>query len=175
MARRGDVDPTSLGACAVEEIPGRSARAGDLILVVKRRMANAEPFTVLLAMTEERAADLEAGFQQPTSEASRRPISMQVRKNILAYAPRCQAQGIISQSARTYLVSWCQGRWPKQRRMQNYSYLRHRCSLPFPQSPGVPDWNPPRVRRLEMVFGDGEPEDDTDDNEDFDQCQPIDL
>ncbi|CAK9085947.1 Uncharacterized protein SCF082_LOCUS40690 [Durusdinium trenchii] len=91
VARRGDVDPTSLGACAVEEIPGRSARAGDLILVVKRRMANAEPFTVLLAMTEERAADLEAGFQQPTSEASRRPISMQVRKNILAYAPRTAA------------------------------------------------------------------------------------
>ena len=154
IARRCDIDPTSMGFCTMQELPRKPPqRPGDIVLIAKKRMANAEPYAIVVLMTEERARALELGFQQPSGVCERRPLSVKVQKNILTVAPRCLKQGVITQDALSYLTSWSQGDWPRVPRPTGYSHLLHRCAVPFPLPDTAPSWEPPaRVKHVDLFY-----------------------
>ena len=122
---------------------------GDILVIAKHRMADPEPYKVVVAMSAGYAASLCKGFCQPTGLAARRAISQRVANNIASIAPKCCRQGIISKDALSYLLNWSAGQWAKQSRPTSYSYLTHRSPLPF-QVPNVdPCWEP--ARRLKHI------------------------
>ncbi|CAK9095343.1 unnamed protein product [Durusdinium trenchii] len=64
-----------MGWCTTQELRGGYARKpGDIILIAKKRMADAEPYAVVVVMTEDRARALELGFQQLQAEGSESEI-----------------------------------------------------------------------------------------------------
>ena len=166
ICRRCDVDHRSMGWCTVQELPGKlEKKPGDILLIAKKKMADAEPYSVVVLMRQERATALKQGFCQPTGVASRRPISEQVSKNIATIAPRCCKQGIINQTALSYLTSWSQGLWPRLRRPTSYVHLQRRIALPFDSQLETPSWSPPnRIKHVDLSF-DGVEEDSDGENE----------
>lgn len=158
------MDGRSTGWCTIQELPGHHPRKpGDILLIAKKRMADVEPFAVVVLMREERAASLEAGFQQPSGVFPRRPISEQVKKNITTIAPRCFKQGTINQNALSYLMSWCQGDWPRLQRPVSYVHLQRRCQLSFQPDPQPPNWTPPnRLKHVDLACDEGLEDEDSD-------------
>ena len=128
---------------------------GDILLIAKRHMADAEPYSVTTVMSQERAAQLRAGCQQPAGISSRRAISEKVVKNICSLSPRCVKQGIITEEAKNYLISWCSGDWTKVSRPTAYTHLTHRCAFPWHEEPALPNWAAPaRFKHVDLNFPD---------------------
>lgn len=94
----------------------------------KEKMADAEPYCIVVVMSQERASSLEHGFQQPSGVAARRPISEQVQKNISSIAPRCLKQGITNNDAFSYFMSWSRGELSRPQRPFSYVHLQNRCA-----------------------------------------------
>ena len=127
-------------------------------------MADAEPYCIVVLMSQERASSLEHGFSHPTGVADRRPISEQVQKNISSIAPRCLKQGIINKDAFSYLMSWSRGEGSRLQRPLSYVHLQNRCAVPFRPQLEIPSWTPPsRIKHVDLSFG-GENEDSDDDD-----------
>ena len=142
---RADLSPSAYGSCEVEELRGSTPHGHDLLMVVRRRMADNSPSSIKCVMSAKRAACLRLSFEQPRGLALRRPISDQVKKNISVYSPRCRQQGILTEDGSCYLESWAQGQWPLKPRPSSYSILNHRQTLLDPVRPVGPSiWEPPR-------------------------------
>ncbi|CAK9027608.1 Uncharacterized protein SCF082_LOCUS17998 [Durusdinium trenchii] len=161
-----------MGWCTTQELRGGYARKpGDIILIAKKRMADAEPYAVVVVMTEDRARALELGFQQPLGVAARRPLSERVKKNIKSVAPKCFKHNVINQDALSYLTRWSQGDWPCQPRPTAYKHLVHRWPVPFALSLATPSWEiPSRSKHVDLTYAveggdDGDPSDDDDDDD----------
>lgn len=171
ISRRGDLDHTSFGFCTVDELPGSiPPKAGDVLLLAKRHMADPSPYKVTVLLTEERANALRSGFTMPPPGITeRRSIGDRVRKNLESVAPRCHAQGIITSEALAYLMAWSNGDWPRKARPSAYPYLLHRCEVPFAQPACASGWCVPRrLKHVDLCFdaSDGAVNDDEDFNED---------
>ena len=169
-----------MGWCTTQELRGGYARKpGDIILIAKKRMADAEPYAVVVVMTEDRARALELGFQQPLGVAARRPLSERVKKNIKSVAPKCFKHNGINQDALSYLTRWSQGDWPCQPRPTAYKHLVHRWPVPFALSLATPSWEiPSRSKHVDLTYAveggdDGDPSDDDDDDDAV--LAPIDI
>lgn len=151
---RQDIDPASYGACQPEEIPGYQPHGADVMLLVKRLMADTSPVRVICVTPASVCKQLRIAFQQPSGNDAKRPISEQCRRNIRSMAPLCQNQGIISADGRAYLTNWVDGTLPQQPRPTAYKCLtfrRHRVPA------GVPDarpivWDTPRRPRIITVL-----------------------
>ena len=165
FARRGELEPGQFGFCQVEELPASFAApldADDILLLVKRRMADTNPTKVVTVMTAERSLELRAAFVQPAGVAERRPIGAQMVKNIQSYAPRCARQGSISMQAAAYLTEWVAGRWPVRPRPRAYSALSYRQTAAQPPR-GPAQWLPGTSLVLDLsdhVQSDDEDEDE---------------
>lgn len=147
----------------MQELPGkRDKKPGDILLIAKKKMADAEPYCIVVVMSQERASSLEHGFEQPSGVAARRPISEQVHKNISSIAPRCLKQGIINNDAFSYLMSWSRGELSRLQRPFSYVHLQNRCAVPFQPQLETPSWTPPaRIKHVDLSFvGDDEDSDD---------------
>lgn len=139
-------------------------------------MADAEPYAVVVLMTEERARALELGFQQPVGVAERRPVNDRVKKNIQTMAPKCLKHGVINQDAYTYLSCWCQGEWPRQARPSAYNHLLHRWQMPFHLGPARPSWEPPgRIKHVDLSYATNEAELEDDGPSDDEAIAAIDI
>ena len=149
--------------CPSEELtPPQRPSAGDVVLLVKSRMANASPRRLIVLLSESDAAGLRACLGQPDGVAERRPIAENILKTIQRFAPKCEKQGVISKDAAAHLLSWSEGSLPQKPRPTAYSCLRFRQPQDFPGC-GVAVWRGPRrVRHMDLsIAGDGESDDDT--------------
>ena len=166
-----------MGGCATQELPGQKPRQpGDILLIAKKRMADAEPYAVVVLMTQERACALELGFLQSVGVAERRPVTDRVRKNIAAMSPKCFKHGVISQDAHTYLSCWCQGDWTRQSRPTAYNHLLYRREMPFPLGPAHPSWEPPdRIKHVDLNCNSNDAELEDDGPSDDELLAPIDM
>ena len=178
ITRRCDVDPTTMGWCTTQELPGSKPRnPGDILLIAKKRMADAEPYAVVVLMTQDRAHALELGFQQPVGVADRRPVTERVKKNIASMSPKCLKHGVISHDAHSYLSCWSEGVWPRQARPTAYNHLFHRRELPFHVNPGVhPSWEPPdRFKHVDLTYISNDAEQEDEGPSDDEPQAPIDM
>ena len=142
---RSDLSPSAYGSCEVEELRGSIPHGHDVLMVVRRRMADGTPSSIKCVMSAQRAASLRLSFEQPGGLALRRPIGDQVKKNISVYAPRCKDQGVLTEDGSYYLESWAQAQWPSRPRPRSYSILNHRQPLVDPVRPVGPSvWEKPR-------------------------------
>lgn len=128
---RADLSPSAYGSCQVDELKHSQPQACDVLLVVKARMADANPTHVICMMSAQQAASLRMAFEQPSGIAGLRDIGDSVRRNITNYAPRCQAQGAITQDGAAYLMAWSRGQWTRRARPTSYSILRYRPPSPL--------------------------------------------
>ena len=143
FCRRSDVDGSSFGYCTLEEIHGSQPAPGDIIMMVKASMADANPYRCCTVMTAIEASALRIGAQQPRGVAERRVIANNVVRNLETYAPRCREQGIISRRAESYLLDWTAGRLAKEPRPTRYSIINYRQNTPSAHT-GLhvtPDWS----------------------------------
>jgi len=80
ISLRGDVDPSSLGNRAWEELkPAQPHNAGDVVCIVKSCMADIDPLRAIVLLTEAEAAGIRNGFMQPTGDAARRPLAKTIQ------------------------------------------------------------------------------------------------
>lgn len=177
ITRRCDIDPSSMGWCTPQELRGQHPKnPGDIVLIAKKRMADAEPYAVVVVMTQERARALELGFQQPVGVAERRPLSDKVRKNIKTVGSKCLQHGIINQDAFTYLSSWSQGDWHRQQRPAAYNHLLHRWQVSFHLEPATPSWEAPsRIKHVDLTYNVDRNECDDGPSDDDEALAPIDM
>ena len=162
---RMDADPSSFGNCQVEEIPGYEPHGSDVLLFVKRFMADSDPFRVVALVPALVCKNLRLAFQQPVGNCARRPIAEAVRKNIQSIAPQCAKQKIISPDALSYLLSWVDGELQLVPRPRAYPFMnlrRHDIrSLPEPVD-GRQRWQGPRRFRVLNFARDAESDGDSD-------------
>ena len=161
---RKDADPSSYGTCNVEELAGFEPHGCDVMLFAKRHMADTTPCKVIVLVAASQCVALRNAFQQPTGLTPKRPISLQVSKNIEAFAPRCMRQSIISADACSYLQAWIAGTLPQIPRPTQYRCLnlrRYDINAP-PVGPNA--WVPPRRARNITVL-DGNDVSDSDEDE----------
>ena len=140
-----DLGASAYGTCEVEEMNSSKPDGCDVLMVVKRRMADSNPTHVKCVLPAHRAAALKLSFQQPSGISARRPIGDSVKKNIKAYAPRCKEQGILSSDGAAFLQSWAEGQWPLKARPVSYPFLENRHPSPldhFTVAPGQ-SWQMP--------------------------------
>lgn len=136
---RMDLGAGAYGACEVEELRSSKPDGCDILMIVKRRMADSNPSHVKCVVSAHRAAALRLLFQHPSGISPRRPIGDNVRNSINAYAPRCRDQGILSSDGAAFLQSWAEGQWPMKARPASYPYLENRHPSPlddFTVAPG---------------------------------------
>jgi len=152
--------------CPFEELtPRQQPSGGDVVLLVKSRMADASPRRLIVMLSESDAAGLRACLEQPDGVAGRRPIAENIKKNIKRFAPKCEKQGIISRDAATHLMSWSEGSLPQNPRPTAYPFLRYRQTQDFPGSADAVWRAPNRVRHVDLSTG----EDGSDDDDDADE------
>lgn len=132
FCRRCDTGPSSICADGIEELPTSSPHPGDIIMVCKMKMSDAEPFKTMIVMSASEASALRLGCRQPLGNVERRRLGDAILKNIKSYAPRCAQLGDISGKAKTYLEKWSLCTWPRLPRPSVYSFLnfRRRCKDP---------------------------------------------
>lgn len=153
---RQDVDPASYGDCEPEECGGQPPHPADIMMFVKRQMADSAPARVICVVPATKRKQLLQAFAQPEGLDSKRPISESCRKNILSLAPACEKRGCITSDARAYLTSFVDGTLPQIPRPTAYKSLAFRlCRLPH----GVPDsppraWSAPQRPRIIKVLPD---------------------
>ena len=166
-----------MGWCTTQELRGQHPKKpGDIVLIAKKRMADAEPYAVVVVMTQDRARALELGFQQPVGLAERRPLSDKVRKNIKTVGSKCLQHGVINQDAFTYLSSWSQGEWPRQQRPIAYNHLLHRWQVSFHLDPVAPSWeSPSRIKHVDLSYNVDPNEFDDGPSDDDEALVPIDM
>lgn len=141
------MDPSSFGQCAVEEIPGHRPHGSDVLGVVKRYMADLEPYRVVSLVPAAVCCQLRAAFQQPTGVCDRRAISDKVFQNITTLAPQCARQKVINTDGLAYLTGFLNLR-------------RYPIDL---QCAGNAGWHPPaRFRVVNLARHGGESDDDGD-------------
>ena len=164
---RKDVDPSSYGSCAVEEVRGHDPHESDVLLFCKKHMADPEPFKIYCLVPAAVAVKLRASFVQPEGNNPRRAIGEAVVKNVRAFAPRCHAQGSINSDALAYLIGWVDGGLPQLDRPVFYPVLtlrRHEIRN-VPAAAAVPWEAPRRFRVITVLRTDAEEsEDDQDDH-----------
>ena len=171
FSRRVDIDSASLGYCEVEELAStrQNPSADDVILLAKRYMGDPCPHKVIVMVRAHDAIRFQMGLTQPQGVSARRAIPPDVIKNIKAYGPRCEAQGILSRDANICLQAWCQDTVLLKPRPRTYSFLDHRqSSLRRPAVAGMPWSVPARSRHVNLDPGqqdasDGEADDADDD------------
>ena len=171
FCRRGDVSPSSLGDAAFEELPRSQPNAGDIVVIAKNALADSSPYKAVVLMTVDQAAAIRLGLRQPTVTAEKRPIGVDVRKNIFSYADRCAKQGCISKDAAAHLKSWAEGSLHVKRKPIKYRFLDSRQPDNFatihPNVVGLP-WEPPG-RARNISFLDRNTDDDDHDGDDGDE------
>ena len=128
---RSDLGAASYGACEVDELNNSHPDGCDILMIVKRRMADSSPSHVKCVLSANHAAALRLCFRQPSGIARRRPISEAVEKNIKTYGPRCREQGILSSDGYDFLHSWAEGQWPLKARPVSYAFLENRHPSPL--------------------------------------------
>lgn len=128
---RSDLGADAYGACEVEELKNSNPDGCDILMVVKRRMADSNPSHVKCLLSANRCAELRLSFRQPSGIAQRRPVGDSVKRNIKAFAPRCKEQGILSSDGAAFLQSWAEGQWPLRARPVSYSFLENRHPSPL--------------------------------------------
>ena len=163
---RRDADPSSYGRCQIEEVRGFQPHPDDVVLFMKKYMADPEPSRVITVVPASTCAQLRNAFQQPQGHCPRRPIGPDVKKNILSCAPACHRQGIINSDALAYLTSWVGETLVRVPRPVAYTYLtlrRHPIHNVPPDLP-VRGWVPPGRNRVITVFPKDAEESDSDDN-----------
>lgn len=95
--------------------------AGDVMLVVKRWLADDRPVQILCVAPATRRVD-----GQPQGIAPRRPLADQTRKNLLSQVPALLEQRFISPEAGEYLVRYANRKLVLPRRPVRYPCLDHR-------------------------------------------------
>ena len=125
-----DVDPATLGNCALEGLPRQDPQPGDVVVIAKKFMGDSMPYKACVLLTAQEASSIRLGLQQPSGVSARRPIMEPVIKNIETYAPRCLAQGMITAEGADYLKCWSKGTLPKEPRPVVYSFLNFRQKTP---------------------------------------------
>lgn len=110
----------------------------------------------------------------PAELAEKRAISVDVRKNICSYAPRCRKAGDITEDAETYLVAWCQGQAPCVHPPAKHAVLSYSPTWYTLGGP-VQDWVPPSRRRHVDLALEGEALDLSDADSEEDEPLPIKL
>eukprot|EP00435_Cladocopium_sp_Y103_P033901 s2323_g8.t1 len=148
----------------VEEIPGYEPHGSDVLLFVKRYMADPEPFRVVALVPAFVCKSLRLAFHQPVGICARRPIAEAVRKNIHSFAPQCAKQKIISQDALSYLLSWVDGELQLVPRPRAYPFmnLRRHDIRGLPDPVGRQAWQAPRRFRVFNFARDAESDVDSD-------------
>lgn len=163
---RQDADPASYGSCQVEEINGFQPHGSDVMLFAKRYMADTNPCRVMCLVPASVCVGLRAAFQQPAGLAPKRGISENLVKNIQSFAPRCMRQGMISQDACSYLLSWVDGSLQQIPRPTQYRFLSlRRYDIVGVQFAGAANWAPPRRARNIVVVDQNDFISDSDDDE----------
>ena len=153
---RKDVDPASYGSLQCEEVHGHEPHGSDILLIAKRRMADAEPCRVVCVVPVSVSAALRASFEQPRGNTERRPIGESVVKNIKKRAPQAQKQGAISMSNVAHLLGRVDGTLPRIPRPTAYKVLElRRYELGFSRVPPRAWSAPQRARVLTVLKGDG--------------------
>lgn len=123
---RMDCDPSSFGRCQVEELSGHVPHGSDVLVFIKKWMADPEPVRVICLVPARVCLELRNAFQQPVGNQNRRAIGEQVRQNIQTYAPQCCRQKSIHPDALAYLTQWVDGTLQKVPRPTSFAYLNLR-------------------------------------------------
>ena len=167
FCRRCDTGPSSICADGIEELPTSSPHPGDIIMVCKMKMSDAEPFKTMVVMSASEASALRLGCRQPLGNVERRRLGDDILKNIKSYAPRCAQQGDISEKAKTYLEKWSLCTWPRLPRPSAYSFLnfRQRTACAYIGVGVAPKWETP-ARFKNIFVHDGKHADNDDDDDD---------
>ena len=153
FALRKDIDPSSYGRCEIEEISRVTPHGSDVMVLAKRFMADPEPTRVMCLIPASTCQALRNAFKQPEGIASRRVISNAVRNNIRTYAPPCAKQGIITNDALAYLMSWIDSSLPKVPRPRSYQCLNlRRYEINFEGQVPVREWEAPHRFRVIHVM-----------------------
>lgn len=151
VALRRDIAPASFGSATVEEVPGTIPCGNDVLLVVKRFMADSNPIRVITVCTAHQAQALRQKFCQPWGVADRRQISENVKKNISAKVGPCVRQGVMTLTAAAYLTNWVAGTLVQKPRPASYAYLRRRL-WGGPVDDNAPRWaRPQRERHIDLT------------------------
>lgn len=110
-----------------EAVAGEAYRnEGDILLIVKDRMASRQILQVSCLVGGADLATLYALPEQPSGVHERRPASMSDRRKVRDSAMAAHAAGVISVRARDYLVQWAEGTRRRLPRPARYHFLSWR-------------------------------------------------
>ena len=123
---RKDIAPASYGTASVEELRGTAPSPDDILIVVKKCMADSDPIRVIVVCSAFEAQTLRQNFCQPWGVSERRRIGDKVKKNIAAKVGPCLRQDALNLQAAAYLTNWIGGTLTQRLRPDSYGYLRHR-------------------------------------------------
>lgn len=174
FCRREDLGPSSIGSCTVQDFHKDPLRAGDVMLIAKRWLADTSPMSIVALVPEQRCLDMQRDMMQPTGSAPRRVISAKVRQNISTYVPRIVKSGELPPDAAAYLLGWSQCTLPRKSKPVYYALLDYRWQGSGGRRP-VPaaQWQPPRRNRRINLAPDLSHSDTESDNDD--DALPIDM
>ena len=103
---------------------------GDVMLVVKRWLADDRPQQIFCICSQSRLRHIVSGVGgigvQPTGIAPRKTIAPKCRANLEAQAPKLSRLGFISGETATYLLQFARGELILPRRPTHYAFLHYR-------------------------------------------------
>ena len=126
VALRKDIAPASYGTAQVEELRQSDPSGDDVLLIVKKFMADTDPIRVVVAVSALQAESLRQRFAQPEGVSPRRVIGANVKKNLSSKVGPCRRQGVLTMEGAAYLTNWVDGTLTQKPRPESYSFLRHR-------------------------------------------------
>ena len=151
MALRKDISPASYGSVEVEEIRGSQPSGDDVLLLVKKFMADTSPIRVVVALSSSQAQSLRQRFAQPQGVSARRAIGAKVKQNITTKVGPCRRQGVLTMEGAAYLTNWVNGALPQKPRPHSYAFLRNRI-WGGPLDDHAADWRAiGRVRHIDLT------------------------
>ena len=125
MARRRSAHAAQLSTW------GYLPRSGDVVMVIKDRMASAKVSQIVLMLPEAARPKLGLVDVQPIGSHARRPALESYRKKVFDAATNAWQAGTISPKAHDYLTHWARGIRRQLPRPRQYKFLWHRpCPLP---------------------------------------------
>ena len=161
----------------IDDFSDGEPRSGlDVMLVCKKWLAD-QSYSHVIALFPADQVSAMAQYLNPGPKdlAQKRPIGLQIQKNLRAYAPRCKASGDISEDAETFLLQWCEGQLPSLPPLALHALLTYKCpGVSFPLATAT--WEPPtRQRHIKFqVSGETNIQDEGDES-DPDEALPITL
>ena len=131
-------------ACHRADHRGYQPSGGDVVLVVKDRMASIEVSQIILMLPAADLGRIHGLPLQPRGTHPRRAASDADRRRVFEAARAAWQAGAIQAKACDYLTDWSRGTRRRQPRPSQYDFLRHR--VPGRSEPNAVAPDPPALR-----------------------------